>query len=467
MRRWWQRRSLRFRLAAWYAAAGALLIAAFGAAVYLYVARSMARPLDYELRRDLADIRQHLQVRADETVLWDGAILDEEVIWDMQRPWFELWNENRVLVRRLWPSDMSDLRQPPVPPVQGRETISVFNISDEVRLRVLSVPYTVPGLPEGWMLRVISVHRPQAEALGALRAIIFVALPTVIVLLTLGGVAITRRWLKPLGDMAAEADRITADNLGHRLPVANPHDELGRLASVFNVTLARLEDSFATLDRFVADASHELRTPLTTLRAVGEVGLRGNRTPAEYCEIIGSMLEEAQRLQLLVQRLLELASAEGGAPSLRRERLRLDKYVTACAAELGVLAEIRHQHVRVETVPCTAVTDPVLFRQALQNLLDNAFKYSPDGTTITVVVSADTERCHVAVSDEGPGINREHRTRLAQRFFRPDSGRGRSKGGFGLGLAITRAYMTALGGTLEHVPRAPHGSIFRLSLPRG
>jgi signal transduction histidine kinase len=184
----------------------------------------------------------------------------------------------------------------------------------------------------------------------------------------------------------------------------NPHDELGRLASVFNVTLDRLQGSFDALDRFVADASHELRTPLTTLRSVGEVGLRRSRTVEEYREIIGSMLEEAQRLQLLIQRLLELATAEGGASVAHRTQIRIDEYATACVNEIAILAEYKRQQIVVESTPSIAFTDPVLFRQALQNLLDNAIKYSPDNSTIRVKICEKAEVVEVSVTDEGPGI---------------------------------------------------------------
>src|SRR5688572_25136877 len=138
------------------------------------------------------------------------------------------------------------------------------------------------------MVRVMSIHEPAGNALGALLLIIAVALPVVVMLLVFVGFTFTRRWLKPLDQMVVEAHRITAHDLNRRLPVVNQHDELGRLAAVFNVTLARLEDSFSALDRFVSDASHELLTPLTTLRSVGEVGLLGVRSPEEYREIIAS-----------------------------------------------------------------------------------------------------------------------------------------------------------------------------------
>jgi heavy metal sensor kinase len=293
-----------------------------------------------------------------------------------------------------------------------------------------------------------------------------VALPIVITLLVLVGYGFTRQWLLPLDRMAAEAKQITADDLGRRLPVVNPHDELGRLATVFNVTLDRLQASFDALDRFVADASHELRTPLTTLRSVGEVGLRRGRTEEEYREIIASMLEESQRLQLLIHRLLELASAEGGAPVVHRTPVRVDEYVATCVAELGILAEYKRQQIALDSAACTTVTDPVLFRQALQNLIDNAIKYSPDESTIRVCVREEPQAIEVSVMDEGPGISPENRVHLTERFFRPDRGRGRNSGGFGLGLSITKAYMRVLGGELRYASGEPRGSTFTLVLPK-
>ena len=467
MKKWWRQRTLRFRLAAWYGAGGTLLLAGFSATLYSFVAETMARPLDSELQKDLAEIRQRLAITAEGVVLWDRAGVTAQARWNPGNPWFELWNEQGELVRRFWPFTESRVESMPVAPEPGRERISIFNVARDLRLRVLSVPYALPDRGETWMIRVMTVHRPMADGLGALRLIIVVALPVVVALLVLGGYALTRRWLKPLDLMVAQANRITAEDLGRRLPVVNPHDELGQLAEVFNVTLDRLEESFVTLDRFVADASHELRTPLTTLRNVGEVGLRRSRTVEEYREIIGSMLEEAHRLQLLTQRLLELASTEGDAPRVERVPVRLDELVLRCVGELGILAENKSQRFLLETPECTAQTDAVLLRQAIQNLVDNAIKYSPVGTTIQIKVREAGDHWVIEVTDEGPGIGVVHRSRLTARFFRPDSARDRERGGFGLGLALTKAYLRLLGGTVEYAPAPGGGSTFRLTLPRG
>jgi heavy metal sensor kinase len=465
---WWARLTLRSRLALWYAVGGTTLVALFSATLYTFVAVRLARPLDHQLRQDLAQVERGLRVATGPALRWQGAELATGQSDASEHPWFELWDDQGNLVVRRWPfTENRNLRLPPPNRLAAPGTISVFFVAPDLRLRTLTVPFAAPGAAGPWLLRLIRVHQPHADALPDLQLIIFVALPIVVTLLVTGGYFFTRRWLLPLDRMAAEAQRISAEDLRRRLPVANPHDELGRLAGVFNVTLDRLQNSFEALDRFVADASHELRTPLTTLRSVGEVGLRRGRSEEEYRDIIASMLEEAQRLQQLVERLLQLASAEGRGEALHPAPVVLDELLGACAQELGILAEQKDQRLVVVDAGLRLRTDPVILRQALQNLIDNAIKYGPPNSEVRVSSRATPGAVLIEVADEGPGISTADRTHLTGRFYRTDRGRGRASGGFGLGLAITKAYLRALGGSLEHEPRPPRGSIFRLRLPDG
>lgn len=463
---WWTRQTIRMRLAVWYTAGSTLLLTGFSATLYIFVAERMGRPLAEELMSDLEVVQQKVRVLPDNRVLWNGVEVPTGVAWTAEYPWFELWDENGNLVRRLWPFAESRVVQPPSAPFRGRETLAVYNVAPDIRVRVLSLPFKVPGREQEWMIRMLRIHEPTSGALTALGLIIVVALPIVVALLVFVGYSFTRKWLLPLDRMAVEAQQITADDLSRRLPVVNPHDELGRLASVFNVTLDRLQGSFDALDRFVVDASHELRTPLTTLRSVGEVGLRRGRSEEEYREIIASMLEEAQRLQLLIHRLLELASAEGGGPDVHWQAMPLDEHVAQCLGEIGLLAEAKRQRIQLQRVSCTVQADPLLFRQALQNLVDNAIKYSPENSTIRVGMQDIGGDVEVSVTDEGPGIPPESRAHLMERFFRTDRSRGRKSGGFGLGLSITKAYLRVMGGSLRYEPAEPHGSRFVLRLPK-
>jgi signal transduction histidine kinase len=132
------------------------------------------------------------------------------------------------------------------------------------------------------------------------------------------------------------------------LVVENPDDEMGRLATVFNETLGRLESSFEQMRRFTADVSHELRTPLTAIRSVGEVGVREHRDEGAYRGIIGSMLEEADRLASLVDRLLTLSRAETGQATLSLDVFDLSELAEEVAGHLDVLAEEKRQSIAVE-----------------------------------------------------------------------------------------------------------------------
>jgi heavy metal sensor kinase len=266
--------------------------------------------------------------------------------------------------------------------------------------------------------------------------------------------------------MAERARRISADQLHERLPVENPHDELGQLATVVNDMFARLEQSFESMRRFTADASHELRTPLTALRSVGEVGLADARTSREYQDIIGSMLEEASKLGRLVEGLLLLSRSEAGHQQLRREPVDLSQKVRDIAGQLAVLAEEKGQTIDVAAVsPIEVAVDRGVCRHALVNVLDNAIKYGPSGSTIRVTVRRDAGMAVVEVQDEGPGVSAEDREKVFQRFYRAGHAGHSRVAGSGLGLSIARWAAELHGGRLEYVAGQAPGACFRLTIP--
>ena len=315
------------------------------------------------------------------------------------------------------------------------------------------------------MIRVARSEEPLRHELGELMGVLGLALPLTLALTAFGGYWLAGRALAPVGRMADRARTITADRLAERLPVEDAEDELGQLATVFNETLARLDRSFAELRRFTADASHELRTPLTAIRSVGEVGLRTQRDERAYRDIIGSMLEESDRLAQVVDSLLLLCRADGGQPALRRERLEVGQLAQEVAAELEVLAEEKRQSLAVDvTRPVAVDADHVVLRLALINLLDNAIKHSPEGAEVRVVVRERGGTPVVDVIDTGPGIASEHRGAIFERFYRIDSARSREAGGAGLGLCIARWAVEVHGGHIELDTEQGKGSIFRIVL---
>jgi heavy metal sensor kinase len=267
--------------------------------------------------------------------------------------------------------------------------------------------------------------------------------------------------------MTERARTINAERLQDRLPVDNPQDELGRLATVFNDTLGRLESSFEQMRRFTSDASHELRTPLTAIRSVGEVGLRGRREEGAYREIIGSMLEEADRLALLVDRLLTLSRADAGRGKLSTDVVDLSTLASEVVEQLDVLADEKNQSLGVDIkAQPTWIGDRLVLRQAVLNLVDNAIKYSPEGAQIRICVDQQVDDAILEVSDTGPGIPEELQSRIFDRFYRVDESRSRNNGGTGLGLSIAKWAVEVNGGHIMLESKHGRGCTFRITLPQ-
>jgi heavy metal sensor kinase len=315
-------------------------------------------------------------------------------------------------------------------------------------------------------LRVFRDESGLHRTLREIAAGFGLGIPIAALLASFGGYLVAGWTLRPISAMTERARRITSESLGQRLPNPNPHDELGQLATVFNQTLERLENSFETLRRFTADASHELRTPLTALRAIGEVALRNPGDAAALRETLGSMLEEAQRLSDLTDALLLLSRFESGRWILRLEAVELDRMLEDVCECLGVLAAERHQTLEINaSVGLVVRADRVLLRQAVMNVLHNAIRHSPPGTRVTIRCFPRGRLAVMEIGDEGPGIAPEQRERIFDRFYRVDPSRSRDDGGAGLGLAIAKRSIEQLGGGIELESELGKGSRFRISMP--
>jgi heavy metal sensor kinase len=332
------------------------------------------------------------------------------------------------------------------------------------RWRTLTAPVTVGGYSV-WL----RVSRSEERVLGQLWEVLVVlvlGLPLIVALAGVGGYILARRALHPIDQLAMEARRITAEQLHQRLSVPDQQDEIGRLAAVINGTLARLEASFDQLKRFTADASHELRTPLAVVRGIGEAAVAERRTQPEYEEAIGSILEEVDRMSSLVDTLLRLSRGDAGTIRLTHEPTDLGELAKDAASSLGILAEERHQTIDVSDNDGVVVpVDRLVLREAVTNVLDNAIRYSPHGTTVGIRVERVDDRVVIAVTDQGPGVSPEHRERIFERFFRVDPSRTRNGGGAGLGLAIAKWAVEVHGGQLTVHDRPHGGSEFRIALP--
>jgi heavy metal sensor kinase len=339
------------------------------------------------------------------------------------------------------------------------------HLSDGTEVLLVSRRHAINGQPTiirlGYAVDSIWREVSQPMTVG------FLVLPGLLVLTGLAGYALAGRALRPIERMARQADAITADRLHERLPVGDADEEVGQLARVFNNLLARLEESFAQLQRFTSDASHELRTPLAAIRSVGEVGLQRNISKDEYRDVIGSMLEEVNRLTGLVDSLLAMARADAGTLRLNRTTFAVGDVVREATNLIEVLVEEKGQQLLVSGDERMLVSgDRVFLRQALVNVLHNAVKYSPSGGTIDVRIHGDIgPHVIVEVTDSGPGIPEEHIARLFDRFYRVEESRTRDGGGVGLGLSIAKWAVEAHGGQIVLQTPTGHGATFQIQFP--
>jgi len=310
----------------------------------------------------------------------------------------------------------------------------------------------------------------QAEMLQDIRATFLLAIPISLLLASLGGYFLARKSLAPVAAMASQARSIGATSLNARIAVPNERDELGQLAASFNQLLGRLENSFEQQRRFLADASHELRTPVAILRGEAEVTLsKTDRSPEEYRETLGILLEESRRLAKVIEDLLTLTRADAGQYPLALREVYLDEVASEVlqrARSLALAHNIMLSSEIESDLPLRA--DEALLGRMLLNLLDNAIKYSPEGSTVKLACSRERDRYLVRVSDSGPGIPPELQARIFERFFRADQARSHSEGdlgGAGLGLAIARWIVEAHHGRLELTRSDASGSTFTVTLP--
>jgi heavy metal sensor kinase len=306
-----------------------------------------------------------------------------------------------------------------------------------------------------------------AADLASFRRVLFISFPLLLVVAGLGGFLLATRGLAPLGWMARQSSQITGSSLHRRLEIGDAADELAVLAGSFNQLLARLDQSFETMRRFVADASHELRTPLSVIRGEAEVSLAKERGSTEYRESLAIILDESRRLCRLVDDLLNLARADAGYVKLRIQEFYADDLLADCCRSMKSLATSRQIEVACqspEDVPFTG--DEELLRRLVLNLLDNAIRFTPPGGKVTAALDAQDSRLSIQVTDTGIGISEDSVPHVFDRFYRADKARSRHEGGFGLGLSIVKWIAEAHGGSVNLTSQAGVGSTFTVTLPR-
>jgi len=325
---------------------------------------------------------------------------------------------------------------------------------------------------------------PMTQVNSTLRQVAVVEIAVFAAALVLTGVLGTgfvRLSLRPLRRVAATATRVTElplasgeVTLPDRVPDADPRTEVGQVGSAFNrmlghveAALARRAASEARLRRFAADASHELRTPLAAIRGYAELARRHRGpVPGDIAHALARVESESARMSVLVDELLLLAQLDAGRP-LAKEPVDLTRLAIDTTSDARAASPGHRWTLELPDEPVLVEGDEHRLHQVLANLMSNAAKHTPEGTTVTVAVATaeNPPTVQVSVTDTGPGIPDDLQPALFERFVRGDSARSNGGASTGLGLAIVQAVTTAHGGTVSVISRPGHTS-FVITLPR-
>jgi len=465
MTKWFS--TVRVRLTLWYVLLLGLILVFFSSALYLILARGLYQQVD-----------DGLQLAAEQVA---GAVNLENGQLNWQSGEGASLGERGLLVRigdldgRIVASS-GPFRDLPVPAAalvaarQGRSyflTVSLPN--DPTPVRLYSIPYQENGQVYGIVQVGQSLESVQ-DTLRQLLLILAIAVPFTLAIASVGGLFLADRALSPIDRITRAAQRISAEDLGQRLGLTLPDDEVGRLARTFDAMLARLDEAFRRQRQFTADASHELRTPLTVMKGDIGVALNRPRRTSEYRRVLAELEEEVDRLTRLVEDLLLLARADTGQPLLHPEPLDLAGLLRAVVEQVRPLAEAKGLTLHLQVPDVLLLNgDPDKLIRLFLNLLDNAVKYTPAGGQVTLqtnVVGGKPSAVIVRVTDSGSGIPPEHLEHIFKRFYRADESRSRAGGGSGLGLAIARWIAEAHGGRITVDSELGRGSTFSVWLPR-
>jgi len=454
--------SIRVRLTLWYLLVFGSLLIAFSAYIYSSISSDMRKRFDASLLRTAQAMASYFTEFAERKNVLRGA---EETIRELKegRELAAIFREGQLLTASgegvtaaIASTKILDAVGP------GREP--VLATEPKLNKRLVVVPFQVEG--GNYLVAVLEPLDKLEGQIGHMRNIIFLALPSVLVLAAVGGFLLARKSLEPVVTISEQAEHISAKNLNERLKVTNPHDELGHLTEVFNALLSRLDASFRVMREFMADASHELRTPLAIINGEAQVSLSQDRTPDEYRQALGIVRDQAKRMARIVSDMLALARADAGEQHLRVEELYLNDLVEECSRAAQALAVPKGVQLTYEAgEDISFLGDEELLKRMVVNLLDNAIRYTPAGGAVSVKLMCEQSCARLVISDTGVGIPPECAGRVFDRFYRVDDSRARANGGSGLGLSIVKLVAESHRGSVELVSEPSRGSTFTVSLP--
>jgi len=452
------RQSLAFRLAVQYALVFALASALMFSVLYWMLASAWDARERGALERRAEDFAGGFNNGGVPGVI---ARITNETSSDTRALFVRLTRPDNLIMYTKWPDDWIES--------QVQQLVPGISITHNV----LRIPqdkardYTIVSrpLPNGWMLHVGRLMDSPAVFLAPLRRAFAVVGAGALFLSIAAGTILAWRATRPLRAVSETARRILdTGDLAARVPGATGRGELAELVRQLNTLLDKNAAHVRVLRETLDNLAHDLRTPLTRLRGTAELALQSGGDPAEARSALADCVDESDRVLHLLEALLDISAAEAGALKLNLDRLDLRSLVERAADLYREVAEEKHIAVLIDAPdPVEVGADAIRLGQAVNNLLDNALKYTPDGGKVVLWARTEPGSAVLAVRDNGPGVPLPEREAIFRRLYRGDS--SRSQRGLGLGLSLVKAIVEAHGGTVSVGDAPGTGAEFTMRIP--
>ena len=327
--------------------------------------------------------------------------------------------------------------------------------------------YVSPVYTQNLFLGVILVGHPIGIIQNSLNSIFVILAVTSVLLLiptVLGGYFLAKKALTPISNLSENLKFITTENLNQKLPAAHSADEIEKLIKSFNLLLDRLNQAFKRERQFIADIAHELKTPISIINGNIELTLSKNRTAKEYQKTLKETAIDANKLSQTLNNVLDLAWSQADNFKVNLKKFSLSKIVedaSEIAASLARLKQITVKSTLEKNIYISGHPDKLI--RSILNIIDNAVKYSPSGTTIIIKLKKSKQYAHLEIKDQGKGITQKDLPHVFDRFYRADNVKNIQ--GSGLGLAIAKGIITAHQGNLTIESTPGRGTKVTIILP--
>jgi signal transduction histidine kinase len=447
------------RIALYYIVATAIIAAIAFLTVFVIVENTVYSNLDKDLSYEVRKHTKEIQIRNDSIFFINKAEWEEREHREVQvNPVFI-----QLIDRQGRLMDKSPNLKDQQLPFQSAKAADHFNLRMTDRaIRQAQIPIERNGKVEGYILAAMSLEASNM-VIKNLRNTLLISYPILLIGLFFISSYMAGRSIKPIQAIIGTTNIITKNNLNERVPVPHNKDELFELSAAINELLERIQSAIHRERQFTSDASHELRTPLAALRGTLEILVRKPRTQAEYEEKVKYGLSEIDRMTNMVEQLLLLARLDTNHKIEECDSVSLITQIDEIITRHQSLINSKKLKLSFNFNDSENYSVPKYYSHLiLDNIINNAIKYAPDESQLTIDVSSEGGHSICSIEDNGLGIKSEDLRNLFNPFFRSDALNHKHITGVGLGLSIAKKAAVAIGAELHVESKISDGTLFTI-----